>query len=241
MLHILSGRRPEKPNFIITRGYTKELWEMTESCWKQDPDERPTVDYVLGTLRRAAEEWKPRGGELSVASPVDDWSLTPLAEGRDSPTVPEHENDPITTTPAPFSFVSPQPPVIKTPVPTPAPPHPYSHSPSSHASDFTERSIAQTEPCGPSEEGKDEVCARQPAKGEGTQTDSRHLEKGSGQRGTATQIHPEERRDQIHVRSSVVSTVGSKPNGGPAGYDSNDPQHLRAHSSGSESHSGRSD
>ena len=81
MFQILKGERPKKPIFVITRGYTEELWGMTESCWKQDPDERPAVDYVLDTLSRAAEEWKPRGGELSAPSPVDDWSSTPLAGG----------------------------------------------------------------------------------------------------------------------------------------------------------------
>ena len=196
---------------------------MTESCWNQDPDERPTVDHVLGTLKRAAEEWKPRGGELSAPSPVDDWSSTPLAEGRDSPTVPEHEDGPVTTTTTPSSFVSPQPPVIKTPVPAQAPPRLNS---SSHTSDPKERSIAQTGPSGPSEEGGDKVCARQPAKGEGTQTGCCHLEKGSGQGlGAATRTYPEEGKGQTYIHPSLVSTVVSKPKGGPTGYSSNAAQY----------------
>jgi hypothetical protein len=124
-LHIRSGRRPEKPIFIVTRGYTEELWGITESCWKQDPDERPTVDQVLDTLRGGAKGWKAKYGEFSTPSPVDDWSLTPLTEGPDSPTVSGYENAPVTTT-APLSRKVPQAPAIKTPVPAPTqarPPH----------------------------------------------------------------------------------------------------------------------
>jgi len=59
LLHIIEGKRPEKPAFNITRGYTEELWVMTTSCWDEDPTKRPTVDTVLDTLRRAAERWDP--------------------------------------------------------------------------------------------------------------------------------------------------------------------------------------
>ena len=98
---------------------------MTKSCWKQDPNERPTVDYVLDTLRNATERLRSKRGELSTPSPRDDWSLTPPTEGPDSPTVPEDENAPVTTT-TPLSRKVPQAPVIKTPVPAPVqarPPH----------------------------------------------------------------------------------------------------------------------
>ena len=33
----LKGVRPKSPKFATTCGYTEELWEMTTSCWKEDP------------------------------------------------------------------------------------------------------------------------------------------------------------------------------------------------------------
>ena len=40
---------------------------MSISCWKEDPSDRPTADYVLGVLRSAAEQWesKRRGDDRS--------------------------------------------------------------------------------------------------------------------------------------------------------------------------------
>ena len=78
---IIEGVRPKKPIFIITRGYTEEVWEMTTSCWEEDPAKRPAVDQVLGVLSSAAERWEPRCGELAIQ---DD------TEGSDS----NHEDEP---------------------------------------------------------------------------------------------------------------------------------------------------
>ena len=66
MRHLLDGARPKKPIFAITRGYTEELWEMTISCWEEDPAKRPMVDYVLGVLSSAAERWEPKCGGFST-------------------------------------------------------------------------------------------------------------------------------------------------------------------------------
>lgn len=130
ILSILDGSRPKAPIFATTRGYTKELWEITISCWKEDPRERPTVDYVLVVLKNAAEEWKPKHGALVALSPQDDWSPTLTGES-DSLTAPEHENRPITpehedgpvtaATAASASLTSLRPPVTETPAPTPTP------------------------------------------------------------------------------------------------------------------------
>jgi len=63
------GERPEKPNFDATLGYTEELWEMTTSCWKEDPGDRPTVDCVLETFKSAAEWWETEHEEIDTPSP----------------------------------------------------------------------------------------------------------------------------------------------------------------------------
>ena len=70
--HIIQGTRPKKPNFAKTRGYTEELWEVTTSCWDEDPTKRPAVDYVLTALGGAVEQWKSEHGAFSILSPLDE-------------------------------------------------------------------------------------------------------------------------------------------------------------------------
>ena len=111
MLRIIDGERPLKPNFVITRGYTEDLWEITTRCWNQDPFQRPTVDRVLDGLKVAAEQWKPR----LPSSPQDDLSPTLWAEESDSHTFSEPEDEHVSTDPS-LPPDSPRSPVIKTPV-----------------------------------------------------------------------------------------------------------------------------
>jgi len=66
---VLGGERPEKPIFDTTRGYTKDLWELTTRCWEGTPGDRPTVGHVLDTLRSAAEQWEPENGEIDTPPP----------------------------------------------------------------------------------------------------------------------------------------------------------------------------
>lgn len=69
-IKMVPGTHGRKSVSRVTRGHTGGLWEMTEFRWKQDPNERPTVDRVLDALKSA------RGcgnhGELCTPSPVND-------------------------------------------------------------------------------------------------------------------------------------------------------------------------
>jgi len=85
ILYALEGLRPRAPVFAATRGYTEKLWEMTTSCWKEDPSDRPTVDYVLALLADAAEQWEPKHEAFPPFSPQDDRN-TAFAEESDSDT-----------------------------------------------------------------------------------------------------------------------------------------------------------
>ena len=76
MYEIARGTRPKEPRFNITRGYTQEVWDMGTACWDADPAKRPGIDHVLRTLEMAAEEWKPKSGELSTVSHRDDRGTT---------------------------------------------------------------------------------------------------------------------------------------------------------------------
>jgi len=100
ILSIVEGERPKAPIFAATCGYARELRKMATSCWKEDPGERSTVDYILTTLSSGVEQWKPKHRALLALPPQDDWSPT-LVGRLDSPTVPEHENSPVTTTSTP--------------------------------------------------------------------------------------------------------------------------------------------
>jgi len=76
MVYILKGDRPEKPIFSTTRGYTEGLWEMTTSCWKRNPSDRPTVDDVLSVLKKGSYE-------LTIKRMVDrilDGTMLPMGE-----------------------------------------------------------------------------------------------------------------------------------------------------------------
>jgi hypothetical protein len=66
---------------------------MTTTCWKEDPNSRPTVDDLLEALRNAAEQWESKRRKLAAQSPGDDYSPT-LGEEADTPTVSEHGEEP---------------------------------------------------------------------------------------------------------------------------------------------------
>ena len=80
MRRISDDTRPKTPVFATTRGYNKGLWEMTITCWKEDPIKRPTVDYVPGVLRGAAGQWESKHGELVTPPPRYDPPQPPGVE-----------------------------------------------------------------------------------------------------------------------------------------------------------------
>lgn len=47
---VLSGKRPERPK---NASLTDELWNMTQSCWEQEPLRRPEISEVVSQLQRA--------------------------------------------------------------------------------------------------------------------------------------------------------------------------------------------
>ena len=57
---IVNGERPKKPNFIVSCGYTEELWKLTEDCWNADPSKRITVDNLAMAFEGEVPKWKPR-------------------------------------------------------------------------------------------------------------------------------------------------------------------------------------
>ena len=53
ILKITGGERPDRPREAQELGLVDSVWDMTLSCWHQDPARRPTMAGVVGFLR----EW----------------------------------------------------------------------------------------------------------------------------------------------------------------------------------------
>ena len=47
VLRILLGGRPEVPENAQAVGLTSEMWKLLESCWRQNPRRRPTMEEVV--------------------------------------------------------------------------------------------------------------------------------------------------------------------------------------------------
>lgn len=50
---IMNGEQPVRPQEVQGLGLTDSVWDMTVSCWRQDPTQRPTMTEVVQLLR----EW----------------------------------------------------------------------------------------------------------------------------------------------------------------------------------------
>jgi hypothetical protein len=53
-MRVIEGKRPERPEVAGELGLTDSVWNLVEMCWKQEHEKRPTISYVLRTLRKAA-------------------------------------------------------------------------------------------------------------------------------------------------------------------------------------------
>ena len=47
---VLGGERPERPQGDAGKLFTGEIWEVLELCWKQQPNDRPSLKRVLSAL-----------------------------------------------------------------------------------------------------------------------------------------------------------------------------------------------
>ena len=65
---VLEGERPERPR---EEWFPDSIWEMLARCWKNQPNERPSLDAVLRCLQDTAQQWAPPPN-----TETDDWMLT---------------------------------------------------------------------------------------------------------------------------------------------------------------------
>ena len=59
ILQVTKGERPEKPEGLGGRWFTDKVWDLVQCCWKQEPSDRPTANYVLECLQVASDSWTP--------------------------------------------------------------------------------------------------------------------------------------------------------------------------------------
>ena len=55
VVSILEGSRPKMPENAQAVGLTGEMWNLLESCWRQDPKKRPTMEEVVRRWQRFVE------------------------------------------------------------------------------------------------------------------------------------------------------------------------------------------
>ena len=55
VLHVSQGARPAMPENAHDVGLTVDMWELLESCWQQNPKDRPTAGEVVRRLEKLME------------------------------------------------------------------------------------------------------------------------------------------------------------------------------------------
>jgi len=66
VLRISQGGRPEMPEAAqaVAVGLTGEIWKLLESCWQQNPEERPTMEEIVRRWERFVENSNDDGNSF---------------------------------------------------------------------------------------------------------------------------------------------------------------------------------
>jgi hypothetical protein len=67
---VLHGERPQRPRVSEKLGFTDDVWEVLQRCWKKEPLARPSIDDVSACLKQAAETWVVDVAAFMLASEV---------------------------------------------------------------------------------------------------------------------------------------------------------------------------
>jgi hypothetical protein len=71
ILGVMRGRRPAHPMHELckTRGISDDLWDLIQTCWAQNPMQRPATEQIMERLR-ALPNWQ------DDQRPLDDFSVS---------------------------------------------------------------------------------------------------------------------------------------------------------------------
>jgi hypothetical protein len=64
IFQILQGDRPKIPGNAQEVGLTVEMWKLIESCWRQNPRKRPTIEEIVVRLREIIKSTKKDSSAL---------------------------------------------------------------------------------------------------------------------------------------------------------------------------------
>jgi len=71
MMAVQAGKRPLRPSYALSRirGLNDEIWHLIETCWNQEPSQRPTSDQIL-------EQLKALPDQPADQRPADDFEMS---------------------------------------------------------------------------------------------------------------------------------------------------------------------
>ena len=71
-MHVVEGKRPERPQGVGEAWFTDDVWEILERCWTQQPESRPSIKDVLQCLGKASRSWIPPPPWVTAGAPATD-------------------------------------------------------------------------------------------------------------------------------------------------------------------------
>lgn len=68
IVRVVEGKRPSRPENMEDIGFGKGTWEVTQRCWDENRDKRPTVEEIYKHFQRVAKTSKvvPPGSAIFV-------------------------------------------------------------------------------------------------------------------------------------------------------------------------------
>ena len=83
VVRVLKGERPGRPRGEEGMGFTDEIRNTLELCWKANPSDRPSIEEVLRCLEMVSRSWTPPSAHTAACPPAISsvaWNSEPSTE-----------------------------------------------------------------------------------------------------------------------------------------------------------------